>query len=87
MSLKHKPNQCLHISSPSSSIPQNDEYNALDLLLFILPTNVSAYKYEMQGLNVTAYIFAAKRDTKKVLTCIIVHKRDFLAITSLIFKR
>ena len=45
--------------------PPKDEYNALDFLILILDTlilildtNVSAYKCEMQGLNVTAYIFA-----------------------------
>ena len=43
--------------------PPKDEYNALDFLILILPTNVSAYKCEMQGLNVIAYIFAEKRGT------------------------
>ncbi len=67
--------------------PPKDEYNALDFLILILPTNISAYKCEMQGLNVIAYIFAEKRDNKKILTRILVHKHGFLTITPLLFKR
>ena len=47
--------------------PPKDEYNALDFLILILPTNVSAYKCEMQGLNVIAYIFAKKCGTDEGL--------------------
>jgi len=43
--------------------PSNDEYNALDFFMLILPANVSVYKCEMQGLNVIAYIFSEKRGT------------------------
>ena len=47
--------------------PPKDEYSALDFLILILPANVSAYKCEMQGLNVTAYIFAEKCGTNEWL--------------------
>ena len=61
--------------------PPKDEYNALDFLILILPTNVSAYKCEMQGLNVIAYILAEKCGTDEGLGHSLASIRMFLPTT------
>ena len=67
--------------------PPKDEYNALDFLILILNTNVSAYKCKMQGLNVTAYIFAEKCDTNEELEHHLASMIIFLTTTSFMFNR
>ena len=59
--------------------PPKDEYNALDFSFLLILVNVSAYKCEMQGLNVIAYIFAEKCDTDDVLE----HLLEFRIIFSI----
>ena len=67
--------------------PPKDEYNALDFLILILPTNVSAYKCEMQGLNVIAYIFAEKCGTDEGLGHSLASIIIFLPTTPFLFNR
>ena len=67
--------------------PPKDEYNALDFLILILPTNVSAYKCEMQDLNVIAYIFAEKCGTDEGLGHFLAYIIIFLPATLFLFNR
>ena len=67
--------------------PTKYEYNALDFLILILPTNVSAYKCEMQGLNVIAYIFAEKCGTDEGLGHSLASIIIFLPTTPFLFNR
>ena len=67
--------------------PPKDEYNALDFLIIILSTNVSAYKCEMQGLNVIAYIFAEKCGTDEGLGHSLASIIIFLPTTLFLFNR
>ena len=66
--------------------PKN-EYNALDFLIIILSTNVSAYKCEMQGINVIAYIFAEKCGTDEGLGHSLASIIIFLPTTPFLFNR
>ena len=67
--------------------PTKDEYNALDFLILILPTNVSAYKCETQGLNVIAYIFAEKYGIDGGLGHALASIIIFLPTTPFLFNR
>ena len=67
--------------------PLKDEYYSLDFLILILLTNVSAYKCEMQGQNVTAYIFAEKCATGKGLGHSLASIIIFLPTTPFLFNR
>jgi len=67
--------------------PPKDEYNALDFLIPILFKNVSAYKCKMQGLNVTAYIFAEKCGTDEGLGHPLASIIIFLPTTPFLFNR
>jgi hypothetical protein len=64
-----------------------DEYNALDFLTLTLLTNVSSYKCKMQGLNVTAYIFAEKCVTNEGIEHTLVSIIIFLTTTLFLFNR
>ena len=64
-----------------------DEYNALDFLILTLLTNVSSYKCKMQGLNVTAYIFAEKCVTNEGIEHPLVSIIIFLTTTLFLFNR
>jgi len=67
--------------------PQKDENNTLDFLILLLPTNVSAYKCEMQGINVIAYIFAEKCGTDEGLGHSLASIIIFLPTTLFVFNR
>ena len=67
--------------------PPKVNYNTLDFLILLLPKKVSAYKCEMQGLNVTAYIFAIKCGTDEGLDHPLASIIIFLLTTPFLFKR
>ena len=67
--------------------PPKDEYNALDFLILILSKNVTAYKCKMQGLNVTAYIFAEKYGIDEGLGHALASIIIFLPTTLFLFNR
>ena len=67
--------------------PPKDEYNVLDFLILILAINVSAYKCEMQGINVIAYIFAEKCGTDEGLGHSLASIIIFIPTTLFLFNR